>query len=110
MGEHDAARRGGFERRPAARLSPSPRLPIAEDDSRLAFRTPRNRTGALMLIDDDLEPKNHPKKPKPLDAMSVDDLKAYVDELKAEVARAEAAIAAKSAHLAAADAFFKKSG
>jgi uncharacterized small protein (DUF1192 family) len=61
-----------------------------------------------MLIDDDLEPKNRPKKPKPLDGMSVDELRAYVDELKAEIARAEAAIAAKTAHLAAADAFFKK--
>ena len=61
-----------------------------------------------MLIDDDLEPKNRPKKPKPLDAMSVEDLRIYVDELKAEAARAEAAIAAKSAHLAAADALFRK--
>ena len=63
-----------------------------------------------MLIDDDLEPKNRPKKPKPLDTMSIEDLKAYVDELKAEITRAEAAISAKSAHLAAADAFFKKPG
>jgi len=63
-----------------------------------------------MLTDDDLEPKNRPKKPKPLDVMSVDELKAYVDDLRAEIARAEAAIAAKSAHLAAADALFKKPG
>ena len=63
-----------------------------------------------MLIDDDLEPTNKPKKPKPLDIMSVDELKAYVEALKAEIARAEAAIAGKSAHLAAADALFKKPG
>ena len=63
-----------------------------------------------MLIDDDLEPKNRPKKPRPLDAMSVEDLEAYVAELKAEILRVEAAIAAKSAHRAAADAFFKKPG
>ena len=62
-----------------------------------------------MLIDDDLEPRNAPKKPKPLDTMSVDDLKNYVAALKAEITRAEAAIEAKSAHLAAAAAFFKVS-
>jgi uncharacterized small protein (DUF1192 family) len=63
-----------------------------------------------MLIDDDLEPRNRPKKPRPLDGMSVDELRTYVDELKAEIARVEAAIGAKSSHLAAADAFFKKPG
>ena len=61
-----------------------------------------------MLVDDDLEPTNRPRKPKPLDGMSVDELREYVDALKAEIARAEAAIGAKSAHRAAADAFFKK--
>ncbi len=60
-----------------------------------------------MLMDDDLEPRNAPKKPKPLDTMSVDDLRGYVADLKAEIARAEAAIEAKSAHLTAAAAFFK---
>ncbi len=63
-----------------------------------------------MLIDDDLEPKNRPKKPKPLDTMSVEELGTYVDELKAEIVRAEAAIAAKTSHLAAAESLFKKPG
>lgn len=61
-----------------------------------------------MLIDD-LEPQKQPKKPKPLDAMSVDELRAYIDDLKAEIERVEAAIGSKQAHLAAAAAFFKKS-
>ena len=60
-----------------------------------------------MLIDEDLEPKGGPKKPKPLDTMSVDDLRSYVADLKAEIVRVEAAIEAKTSHLAAAAAFFK---
>lgn len=63
-----------------------------------------------MLMDDDLEPTNRPKKPRPLDGMSVEELRTYVDTLKAEIARVETAIAAKSAHLAAAAAFFKQPG
>jgi uncharacterized small protein (DUF1192 family) len=60
-----------------------------------------------MLTDDDLEPRNTPKKPRPLDDMSIGDLEAYVAALRAEIARVEAAIEAKKAHKAAMDALFK---
>ena len=56
---------------------------------------------------EDLEPRNKVKKPKPLDDMSVSDLKEYVAALQAEVTRAEAAIKAKQAHLEAMNALFK---
>jgi uncharacterized small protein (DUF1192 family) len=61
----------------------------------------------MMLTDDDLEPRNRPKKPKPLDSMSVDELNAYVADLKAEIDRVEAAIEAKQAHRRAMAALFK---
>ncbi len=57
---------------------------------------------------DDLEPQKQTKKPKPLDDMSIDDLKEYVANLQAEIARVEVAIEAKQAHMSAMDALFKK--
>ncbi len=59
---------------------------------------------------EDLEPRNKTKKPKPLDDMSVSDLKDYVAALQAEIARVEAAIKAKQAHLEAMNALFKSPG
>ena len=56
---------------------------------------------------EDLEPRNKVKKPKPLDDMSVTDLKDYVAALQAEIVRVEAAIKAKQAHLEAMNALFK---
>ncbi|MDB5395783.1 MAG: hypothetical protein JWM91_3289 [Rhodospirillales bacterium] len=58
---------------------------------------------------DDLEPQKQTKKPKPLDDMSVNELKDYVAALQAEIIRVEAAIKAKVAHMAAMDALFKNS-
>ena len=60
-----------------------------------------------MLMDDDLEPRNRPKKPRPLDGMSVEELRTYIDDLRAEITRVETALTAKSAHLTAAAALFK---
>ena len=57
---------------------------------------------------DELEPQKQTKKPKPLDDMSVSDLKEYVVNLQAEIARVEAAIKAKQTHMAAMAALFKK--
>jgi uncharacterized small protein (DUF1192 family) len=62
-----------------------------------------------MLIDD-IEPLNQPKKPKPLDGMSIDELQAYVVALKAEIVRVEQAIAARKAHLDAVSSLFRKPG
>jgi uncharacterized small protein (DUF1192 family) len=57
---------------------------------------------------DDLEPQKQTKKPKPLDDMSIEDLKEYVANLQTEIARVEVAIKAKQTHMAAMDALFKK--
>ena len=59
---------------------------------------------------EDLEPRNKVKKPKPLDDMSVGDLKEYVAALQAEIVRVEAAIKAKQAHLEAMNSLFKSPG
>jgi len=59
---------------------------------------------------EDLEPRNKAKKPKPLDDMSVSDLKDYVAALQAEIVRVETAIKAKQAHLEAMNSLFKSPG
>lgn len=56
---------------------------------------------------EDLEPRKQTKKPKPLDDMSVADLKEYVAALQAEIVRVEAAIKAKQAHMEAMNSLFK---
>ena len=59
---------------------------------------------------EDLEPTRKVKKPKPLDDMSVADLKDYVTALRAEIVRVEAAIKAKQTHLEAMNSLFKTPG
>jgi len=59
---------------------------------------------------EDLEPQKQSKKPKPLDNMSVGDLKEYVAALQGEIVRVEAAIKAKQAHLEAMNSLFKTPG
>jgi uncharacterized small protein (DUF1192 family) len=59
---------------------------------------------------EDLEPQKQSKKPKPLDNMSVADLKDYIAALQAEIVRAEAAMKAKQAHLEAMNSLFKTPG
>jgi uncharacterized small protein (DUF1192 family) len=59
---------------------------------------------------EDLEPQKQSKKPKPLDNMSVADLKDYIAALQAEITRAEAAMKAKQAHLEAMNSLFKTPG
>lgn len=60
-----------------------------------------------MIFDDDLDPKTRKPKPRPLDNLSVPELKEYILQLKEEIARAEADILKKEKHKAAADALFK---
>lgn len=60
-----------------------------------------------MILDDDLDPKTKKAKPRPLDNMSVPELKAYVQQMKDEIARVEAEIQKKEQHKSAADALFK---
>ena len=63
-----------------------------------------------MFSDDDLDPKTKRLKLRPLDNVSVPELKDYVVQLKEEIARAEADIAKKEKSKAAADAIFKSGG
>ena len=57
---------------------------------------------------DDLDPRQKKMPPKNLDAMSIEDLDAYVAAMKAEIARVEDKIRAKRSHAAAAASLFKK--
>lgn len=61
-----------------------------------------------MIFEDDDLPKNAPKKPKPLDNMSVDELQEYIQTMKDEITRVEGEIKKKQAHAQAADALFGK--
>jgi uncharacterized small protein (DUF1192 family) len=56
---------------------------------------------------EDLEPRKQTKKPKPLDDMSVADLKEYVAAMQVEIVRVEAAIKAKQAHMEAMNSLFR---
>ena len=56
---------------------------------------------------DDLEPRKTAAKPKPLDPMSIEELRTYIAELKAEIARAEAMIASKLDQRSRAESLFK---
>ncbi|MFH1157629.1 MAG: DUF1192 domain-containing protein [Pseudomonadota bacterium] len=59
-----------------------------------------------MILDDDLDPKTKKAKPRPLDNLSVPELREYIRQMKEEIARAEADIQKKEKHKAAADALF----
>ena len=61
-----------------------------------------------MILDDDNAPKKKPGQKRPLDPLSVEDLKEYIRELQEEIKRAEAEMDRKQKHKSAADIFFKK--
>jgi uncharacterized small protein (DUF1192 family) len=61
-----------------------------------------------MFADDDLDPKTKRLKLRPLDKLSIDDLKTYIDDLKAEIIRVESDIIKKEAHKNAISGLFKK--
>jgi uncharacterized small protein (DUF1192 family) len=61
-----------------------------------------------MLDDEEVRPaKKKRLEPFSLDALSIDDLRAYISELTAEIARADAEIAKKEGARGHADSFFK---
>lgn len=60
-----------------------------------------------MIFDDETDPKTRKPKLRPLDKMSVEELKAYVDDLKTEITRVEVEIGAKQKHKDAVSALFK---
>ncbi len=60
-----------------------------------------------MFEDLDNTPRNAPKKPKPLDNMSVEELEKGILEMKDEIVRYEKEIARKKAHKDAMSKLFK---
>jgi uncharacterized small protein (DUF1192 family) len=62
-----------------------------------------------MIIDEDTDPKTKRPKLRPLDNMSVPELKDYLDQLKQEAVRVEAEIQKKDKYKDAAAALFKSS-
>lgn len=60
-----------------------------------------------MIFDDDSDPRTKRRKLRPLDNMSVAELKEYADQLKEEIARVEADIAKKEKHKSALEGLFK---
>lgn len=59
------------------------------------------------MFDDDNLPRNAPKKKKPLDNMSIEELENYIAEMKEEIVRVEQEIKKKKAHKEAMSALFK---
>lgn len=60
-----------------------------------------------MIIDDDLDPKNGPRRPKDLSKHSLTELDAYIAALEAEAARAQAERTKKQAYMANVGSLFK---
>ena len=60
------------------------------------------------MFDDDTTPKNMPKKPKPLDTLSVEELEQGIRDMRDEITRYEAEIAKKKAHKEAMSSLFKR--
>lgn len=58
--------------------------------------------------DEDLVPRNQPRKPKDLSLMGIAELEEYIAGLDAEIARARAEIAAKQQQRTGAEALFKR--
>lgn len=59
------------------------------------------------MFDDDNQPRNAAKKPRPLDDMSIEELEEYIAEMKEEIIRVEQDIAKKKAHKDAVSSLFK---
>jgi len=63
----------------------------------------------MAIVDEeDLVPRNQPKKPKDLTLLGVAELEEYIAVLDAEIARARAEIAAKQKQRSGAEALFKR--
>ena len=63
----------------------------------------------MAIVDDeDLVPRNQPKKPKDLTLLGIAELQEYIAGLEAEIARAHAEIGAKQKQRSGAEALFKR--
>lgn len=63
-----------------------------------------------MIFDEDSDPKTKRQKLRPLDNVSVPELKEYLVQLADEIKRVQAEIDKKEKHKGAVDAIFKKPG
>jgi uncharacterized small protein (DUF1192 family) len=63
----------------------------------------------MAIVDEeDLVPRNQPKKPRDLTLMAIAELEEYIAGLDAEIARARAEIAAKQKQRTGAESLFKR--
>ena len=60
-----------------------------------------------ILTDEDFDPRTKRMKPRTLDMLSLDDLRAYIADMQTEITRVQGEIAKKEKSKNAADAFFK---
>ncbi|MGE0259661.1 MAG: DUF1192 domain-containing protein [Alphaproteobacteria bacterium] len=61
-----------------------------------------------VIDEEDLVPRNQPKKPRDLTLLGVAELQEYIAVLEAEIARARAEIAAKQKQRSGAEALFRR--
>jgi uncharacterized small protein (DUF1192 family) len=61
-----------------------------------------------VIDEEDLVPRNQPKKPKDLTLLGIAELQEYIAALDAEIARARVEIAAKQKQRGGAEALFKR--
>lgn len=61
----------------------------------------------MIFEDKDDQPRNQPRKPRPLDNMSIEELERYIGDMKDEIVRVEGEIARKKAHRDAVSSLFK---
>ena len=61
-----------------------------------------------VIDEEDLVPRNQPRKPKDLTLLGIAELQEYIAALKAEITRARAEIAAKQNQRSGAEALFKR--
>ena len=61
-----------------------------------------------LFDEEDLIPRNQPKKPKDLTLLGIAELQEYIAALEAEIVRARAEIAAKQKQRGGAEALFKR--
>ena len=61
-----------------------------------------------VIDEEELVPRNQPRKPKDLTLLGIAELEEYITALEAEIARARAEIAAKQKQRSGAEALFKR--
>ena len=61
-----------------------------------------------VIDEEDLVPRNQPRKPKDLTLLGIAELEAHISALEAEIARARAEIGAKQKQRTGAEALFKR--